>query len=257
MRHSATGRCRLCETDGVLRESHILPKWSYERILQRETTGQTQPVLIENGVALLTNRQAKEYLLCEDCEQRFSRDENYVSQIVLQADDSFPWQAALRRTRSMPAGVADSSAVEVDRICRFALSVIWRGSHSAEFASCRLGPYEGDVRQYLLGAKPFPDRGALRVILTVRPDDERPRMDRIVTGPRSERDRRSHVQWFAICGALFHFWIGGEVRPAVRLACFSRVGHVGIGDMKPFVMNVAKQIVSAKKKGKYARQPSD
>jgi hypothetical protein len=92
----------------------------------------------------------------------------------------------------------------------------------------------------------------IRIILTVRPTDEQPRMDRLITSPLSERDGESHVHWFAMCGGLFHFWIGANVRPELRVACFSRVSHVGVSDAMPFVMNVAKQIVSAKKKGRNA-----
>ena len=87
------GTCRLCRADGELRDSHIMPRWVFRRIIHFGPD--PQPILIENGTRRSTGDQDTEYLLCESCEQRFGRWENDVSQLALQLDDSFPAFEAL------------------------------------------------------------------------------------------------------------------------------------------------------------------
>ena len=69
--HSTVARCRLCERDQKLRESHILPKfvwdWLKESSVSAIRTSTNPNVRVQDGF--------KAYLLCEECEQRLSRFE--------------------------------------------------------------------------------------------------------------------------------------------------------------------------------------
>src|ERR1700704_2116601 len=83
-------RCRLCNREARRLDSHILAKSFHERILQRPD-GRVSMTMIYRGTAVMTDKQITERLLCEECEQRFGRDERYIASLVLQDDGSFPW----------------------------------------------------------------------------------------------------------------------------------------------------------------------
>jgi hypothetical protein len=75
------GDCRLCLVKGVeLRDSHIMPKFSYRRARAKGAGG--DPVHIRNGKAFQASAQITEYLLCAHCEQRIGDVETSVSRLL-------------------------------------------------------------------------------------------------------------------------------------------------------------------------------
>lgn len=76
----------------------------------------------------------REYVLCDPCEQRVSAWENHGSTLLAQEDGSFPWidrsNIILRAGDNQELGVADSSALEPEKLLLFASSVVWRASLS-------------------------------------------------------------------------------------------------------------------------------
>jgi len=76
------GNCRLCEQNTNIKQSHIIPEWGYKNlydskhrllnISMRENI--VYPCFKQNG--------AKEYLLCNECEQHFSKLENYSKKYI-------------------------------------------------------------------------------------------------------------------------------------------------------------------------------
>ena len=67
------GRCGLCRTDDVeFLDSHYVPRSLYKLI--RDVRFQNpHPVLIGGGKSRISSRQASDYFLCADCEDRFSK----------------------------------------------------------------------------------------------------------------------------------------------------------------------------------------
>src|SRR4051794_12828304 len=82
------GTCRLCSCHAELRDSHILPRWVFRRIIRFGPD--PQPILIEDGTRRSTGKQDSEFLLCDVCEQRFGNWENHVSRLALQPDGRSP-----------------------------------------------------------------------------------------------------------------------------------------------------------------------
>ena len=75
------GICKLCGNNGDLKESHIVPRFVYQWMRKTggtyfRSTGEPQ-VRKQDG--------AKEYLLCGDCEQRFSSREAYFKRNIFDA----------------------------------------------------------------------------------------------------------------------------------------------------------------------------
>jgi hypothetical protein len=136
------------------------------------------PMLITAKKIVQTSRQITDYLLCSGCEQRFSKNgENYAMSLVAHRG-KFPLLAMLQRvppTKTTPVFTwYDHAAVpNVDRekLGYYALSIFWRASvhvwekHEQKSPMIALGPYDEDLRKYLLGQAGFPKDAALMFIV--------------------------------------------------------------------------------------------
>jgi len=102
--------CALCQQDRELRESHIIPKFVFRWMRATNATG----YLRRSGSPNLRQQDGvKQDLLCEDCEQKFSK-----------AEGSF------ERTIFTPYLKNAQSAFAYDeQLFQFAASVLWRVLH--------------------------------------------------------------------------------------------------------------------------------
>ena len=248
------GTCRLCLARGSLRNSHIMPSWAYKRILD-DGQDSKQPVRMSDGLAVKTNAQFKEHLLCGDCEQVFSRWENAVSQLVVQGDGTFPWLAAL--PHSVPGKPADSSGLDTDTITRFAASVLWRASVAKTVPEVSLGPtYDEAFRLFLQGKADFPSSASLIVSLFTPAPPGASRIDRSFIMPASKRLERCHTHWFHLCGVRFFFYVGGEIARFIQDCSFNRLKEVAVDDGEGLRDLMRESVATSKTKGALAREAS-
>jgi hypothetical protein len=67
------GDCGLCQAIGVeLLDSHYVPRSLY-KLIRDPRFPNPHPVLIGGGASRISSRQASDYFLCADCEDRFSK----------------------------------------------------------------------------------------------------------------------------------------------------------------------------------------
>ena len=71
--------CRLCRHERILRESHVIPKFAVEWIKKTSATGYLRGTIDPN---LRRQDASKIRLLCQDCEQLFSRDERVFAETI-------------------------------------------------------------------------------------------------------------------------------------------------------------------------------
>jgi hypothetical protein len=245
------GLCRLCLTPAVLRDSHIMPRWTYRRVIQTGS-GDPNPIIVRNDDARRGGRQFTEYLLCSPCEQRIGRWENYVSTVAVQNDDRFPAAEAATRIDELclpDVTVVDLSALDVAAIVRFGSSVIWRASVSREFDRVQLGErYEPLVRRYLLDdSATFPHFAKLHVEL-IRP--ERLRIDRVVIGPYSSKWEGCHIHRFALFGFRFHVFVGGLVPDYFSELCAARTARGTLTDGSSLLPDMARMFERVRANGR-------
>lgn len=101
------GICRLCGRDGKLMASHIFPRFVFQWM--RETGG-GQYFRSSDNPGVREQDGPKKYLLCGECEQRFSRGEAYFKQEVFD-----------------PYIVKKATSIPYDsRLFYFIISVAWR-----------------------------------------------------------------------------------------------------------------------------------
>jgi eukaryotic-like serine/threonine-protein kinase len=184
------GKCKLCLQTKDLQKSHLMPASLYKKT--RNVNAQNpNPTLITKKGEVQTSRQIRDYLLCRECEQLFSKNgENYVMSQVAQGGKGgkFPLLSALQAAKPTKNAVGfdwyDRAAVpSIDRekLGYYALSVFWRASvHlwkepglNAELID--LGAYDEPLRKYLLGQTGFPANVVLltRAAPPVHPTVER------------------------------------------------------------------------------------
>ena len=73
------GVCKLCRDNTTLKESHIIPKSIYKWLKDTSATGYMRNLTNPN---VRTQDGIKMYLLCENCEQRFSVYEKWFKEKV-------------------------------------------------------------------------------------------------------------------------------------------------------------------------------
>jgi hypothetical protein len=176
------GTCGLCREQRDLRDSHLLPASVY-KLLREPDCLNPNPVMVTRAHAGATSRQVTARLLCQDCEQRFSRNgERYVLAQCARRD-SFPLRDTLRRLTPV------DTAVVQGKICRlyevgsalgahfeeylyFAASVFWRTGARTWVSGWRqfsLGvACQEQFRLYLLGKAEWP--GNARLVVHVSSD---------------------------------------------------------------------------------------
>jgi hypothetical protein len=172
------GTCKLCLRDKNLQESHLMPRALYRMARGSGTKGNQDPHVLTAKERKPSSYQVKDYLLCYDCEQRFSKNgEAYVMRLVTKRNGQFPLLDVLNATptplkmlRWTAYSVAQTPGIDRAKIAYFAFSIFWRASvhtwtqESGERISIELGKkYNEEIRRYLLEESAVPRRANLLV----------------------------------------------------------------------------------------------
>jgi len=138
--------CALCQKQAKLRHSHIIPEFQYRPLydpLHRynviSTKAGTRPRLAQKG--------AREYLLCHDCEQRFSKWEMHAKEVIFGA------KLKLKDNTSIGQRL---EGLDYKSYRLYLLSVIWRMGIAKQqmFENVVLGEHEAKLREMLIGENP-------------------------------------------------------------------------------------------------------
>jgi hypothetical protein len=163
------GTCKLCLHVRELRKSHMMPRSLYKKT-RWEGTPNPNPLLVSGRSSVQISSQVSDYVLCGDCEQRFSdRGERYAMTIV-DHKGKFPLLDLLNhvpptRDRGFAKFYDAAATPTIDRakIAYFALSIFWRASvhhwksPGEPSQQIRLGPYQEPIRKFLLNEASFPE----------------------------------------------------------------------------------------------------
>lgn len=115
------GQCRLCLNERELCNSHIIPEFGYKNVYVQDLKGNRLQKLSVEPFAKpeLTHHKKgfREFLLCEDCENKFSVWETYVANLL---------------NRNIPDQTSGTLILEVEyvKLRMFLLSILWRSSIS-------------------------------------------------------------------------------------------------------------------------------
>ncbi len=131
------GTCRLCQLQNVeLRDSHFMSAGFY-KIARDESRSNPNPVLVSEDVSMISSEQAKDYLLCAECEDRFNKGgEDWVLKNCWHNETEFPLRSALVASQPSPLSSPDFTifegaavpGAEPDKLVYFAASIFWRAA---------------------------------------------------------------------------------------------------------------------------------
>lgn len=149
---SIRGRCKLCLSENVeLVDSHLMPKWVYKSVLNRDNPSDSAPIIVSKKSAYLSNKQDKHHLMCQKCDQMIGAKEDYVSRITIAG--STPLIANYTEDIKGKTDNLDlpfPKEISLESIAYFAISIIWRYSLEHQNKSIQLGKYQESIRNYLL-----------------------------------------------------------------------------------------------------------
>jgi hypothetical protein len=213
-----------------LQDTHYLSKGIYRK-LRDSGWKNPNPWKITKKEAVQTSKQQTAYLLCRECEQRFSKyGERWVMGHCLQADGKFPLLSIL--ASRIPDLSPDNSAtkvyyaanipeIDISALAYFAVSIFWRASicpwNADGSIPVELGPFKEQFRQYLLDAKlqAFPRNCSL--LLAVREGKE---VSHLMIPPTSARRDNFRVHKFPMPGLAFALAVGKNLPANHREMCF-------------------------------------
>ena len=251
-----TAPCKLCGTTAVLQWSHIIPRWTYRRLIASVPGGPQNPVQVSDDVAITSGEQDAEYMLCRPCEERIGPSEKYAASIALNEDGTFP---AIDKTTVVPTPpdpewkIGDASALDCDVIAYFVASVVWRASVSARFPKVSLGTkYDTAFADYLLGRTTFPSSARLMVEL-MQPGNL-PRVDRMIVAPEGQRDDGFHVYQFCMFGMWFRLMVGNVLPDSIKPVSFVDTKLVLLSNGLRLLKEVSSKAKAATPKGSLARR---
>jgi len=222
------GCCRLCGTDAVLQDSHLMPKSIYKMMLGSGSSN-LNPVVVNPREAKQTSRQVTAHLLCSACEQRFSmngeawtlkhcfRDPGkfLIHDFLSSAPYIVPPDGSGRVISAM-----DVPAIDLDKLVYFAISVFWRASihkwtiDGQQLKQFSFGEtYESEFRHYLLGESNFPNNAALSIFVS-----DNPISSKAAIFPHGQGIGSYHRYKFAIPGLMFCLYVG-KILKNVREIC--------------------------------------
>jgi hypothetical protein len=218
-----TGRCGLCQQEGELQESHLLPRAAYKHVRGLLAGVEGDPVAITPKRARITSTQVKTPFLCSPCEQRFHhRGENVVLWSCAQQDGRFSLREQLQAATplhpekwSMVYDAVPILGPAIESYLYFAASIFWRSAAcrwrtgKESLPSISLGAtYQEQFRLYLLDEGPFPMNA--RITLHVATESD---LDVLLTldFPSTTRLTAVRCHDFFINGLLFLLFLGNAV----------------------------------------------
>ncbi len=139
-------KCALCRQVRQIRRSHIIPEFLYESMYDDKHRFHVLSA-IENQKDWMEQKGLRESLLCDDCETKISRFEDYGRR-VLKGGTEFQFQRQ--------GSVVIVDGIDYRRFKLFQLSILWRAGVSTLdlFQHVQLGPLEEALRKMVFEEQP-------------------------------------------------------------------------------------------------------
>jgi len=229
------------------------------------------PIVWTPGVSMHTSAQVSDYFLCTSCEQRFSgRGEKWVLERCWRSDSAFRLQDVLASIKPDYVGknnlaiyhAATIRAIDVAQLVYFAASVIWRAAARTWSpiaghvpVKLELGPYEEELRRFLLDEIAFPRHAALLVTVSATKDEGA--NEGVLFPYHSKKESGCNQYRFWIPGITFQFFVGKSMTASLRACCLAQsAGHLIFYGPNDFIVSdMWKLMQRGQRKGALSNMP--
>ena len=225
----------MCKADNrELQNSHFLPAGVY-RVTREENEANPNPITFDDRGVFQDSKQICDYLLCSECEDRLNKNGERWFLADCSRRDQFRLDSLLNSGTAVELSprmkvyhAASIPGVNVEALAYFASSMFWRSSahrwtvRGKAAKGIQLGPYQEELRTYLLGQTEFPRY----CVLWVSVADARTPIDAFSLTPYGGRTQGYHVYKLLVRGVAFHLFVGKRIPAQFRQTCFVRgTGH--------------------------------
>lgn len=218
-------QCALCKKESVLIKSHLIPKSAYKHVRGPSKSGASDVVRVSTaeGVAHYSDGQVTMPLLCNLCEDLFSKNGERVVGTLWATDHGFPLRDILMRNGPLAEGerfsVFDCDSIDLgikSALFYFAISIFWRANvwdwqrKKDAYVGALGARYEEAFRLFLLGQK---ELGDAWLLVTVNSSDL---MNGLISFPVSSRNGMGRVHLFDVLGLKFMLTVGRHISPEIK-----------------------------------------
>jgi hypothetical protein len=236
------GICRLHVEETELRESHLIPRAIY-KVVRSPGDSNPNPVLITEEAKIRTQYQVKDYAFCDTCEQLLNdRGERWVIENSWRSEKSFPMFdtiAAATPTyadRTLKEYSGTAAGLDIEKLIHFGAGIFWRAAahtwmpvEGQQPPKLELGPYEEQLRRFVLGQDPFPEHLALTVAVS---SNKSVLLNERFTFPDLKgRGAQYRHYKFTIPGLYFDLLVGKVLPPGAKHVCIARTGLIFISKL--------------------------
>lgn len=216
--------CALCKENVELRNSHIIPEWVFTDLYDEKHRYNVLSTLPQRPRPH-EQKGLREKLLCEDCEQQFSRYENYARKVVKGGEEL----TFVRRT-----GRIEITDIDYTKFKLFQMSVLWRAGIASHqmFSGIKLGPHVERLRMMLRQEDPGQETDYPCLIFGITAQGNS--MPDLIVQPTWLRFEGFNCYRFTFCGLVWVFFVANHAPPQlIRQHILTKAGGLIIW-IKPF-----------------------
>lgn len=262
--------CALCLQERELKNSHIMPQGMYKAAGRAGEPFESDLIHADlmRGTAVRTSKQLKQKLLCESCEDKFSRlGEDYFARTCFQGVGSFDLRGELHGLisdeivsgRKMWLESSAESVLNTSAIKYFVVSILWRhsicsvGGHASHYKGMLGKKYEEQFRLYLVEEKSFPKN--VQILSYVDDNAERASM---ISHPTCEKCSISGVSVkthsFTVPGVRFRVLVGGGVERLKAEINSDLIFYQWSSTQTEYAKNIATRLYRIEPKGRFQKE---
>ena len=230
--------CKLCQNDRELRNSHIIPEFLYKTLY--EESGRFNELNLDKGRNKFHQKGIRERLLCDECEQLFSKYERYASLLL---------NGGYELLVLPEPPVVHFKNIDYRKFKIFALSILWRAGVSTNkaYSQVELGKHEERLRLLLLSESPGRQDEYPFVLMPVMHEGDV--LESLIVSPEKTRVADNIAYLFVFGGIAWIFIVSSHKPPQVVLdAALSPSGCLTmlpkqLKDMK-YIVNTAQKLLA-------------
>jgi len=146
------GVCKLCDKNKLLKNSHIVTKNLFKGVFEEQHSVKIITAENKNHSRIMQDG-FKEYLLCDECEQKFGRWENNLYKTLVDIENE---KSKILDISKLTNGNLFVRGIDYNAFKKSLLSFIWRMSISSiiEFKDFNLGDLEAEFKSILMTDSP-------------------------------------------------------------------------------------------------------